>query len=264
MAARWLAFLGRYPLVGFVILSYGLAWAGWWLEYEQGSQFGTWLGYFGPALAALLVAGKTGIEDLLARLLRWRLGLRWVGAACLLPWGLALAAVAVSRLIDPPGAPDVGAGLGGRLALVAVFGTAYGVIITAGEEIGWRGFLLPRLLTRYNALVASLIVGIVWGLWHLPLGFVLEGPSMGALDILLYGLGFNFAAVIYTWLYQHTRGSLVIACLFHSAYDVAALTGGQLSGPGSSFFRLLMLALGITAAILVLTQRADFLRRGEA
>lgn len=252
----------RYPLVVFVILSYAITWPGWWLEVQTGSPIAALLGYFGPAIAALLIAavvtGAAGVEDLLARLLRWRVGLGWYGVAVLLPVLTVIAAVALQGLFSPAVDMRALAESGWRLAILAGFGTIYGVLIAAGEELGWRGFMLPRLLTRYNGLVASLIVGIVWGLWHLPLRWWMGG-SGDALDVLLYGLGIDCAAVIYTWLYRRTRGSVLIASLFHAAYDVAVITAGQVCGPESSFFRVHMLVLGLTAAILVLTHRAEFL-----
>lgn len=127
-------------------------------------------------------------------------------------------------------------------------------VVAAGEELGWRGYALPRLLQRHNALVASILVGIFWGLWHLPVSQLFGGGSPPLVDSLLYGLGVDFASVIYTWIFRHTRGSVLIACLFHSVYDVSLIVAGQIApiAFGWDFpFRLHILVLAVTAALIV-------------
>ncbi|MGD8794328.1 MAG: type II CAAX endopeptidase family protein [Anaerolineae bacterium] len=259
MAARIAAPIKRQPLITFFVLSYAITWPGWWLE-AQGIQAGIIPGYFGPALAAIVVTivteGRPGLADLLGRLFRWRVPLRWYLVAVLVPAASVLSVAAIPALtsggstgFDPaplrPILPE--------LAVVLVFGTLYGVMVAAGEELGWRGYALPKLLARHNALVSSLIVGIVWGLWHLPVGFLFESGNPALVDSLVYGLGVDLAAVIYTWLYRHTRGSVLIAALFHSAYDIFLIVGGQVAQvTGLEFsFRIHVLVLAGIAALLV-------------
>ena len=88
-----------------------------------------------------------------------------------------------------------------------------------GEELGWRGFALPRLLTRHNALVASLILGVIWGLWHLPLVWT-EGAPMYQLPIWLFLVDITAKSVLFTWVFLHTRGSVLLAMLLHAATNL--------------------------------------------
>ncbi|MFB0537313.1 MAG: type II CAAX prenyl endopeptidase Rce1 family protein, partial [Anaerolineae bacterium] len=90
-------------------------------------------------------------------------------------------------------------------------------VLTNGEEIGWRGYVLPRLQARFSALVSSLILGVVWGLWHLPRFWVAGDTESFALATL-----HNIAmAVLFTWVYNNTNGSLLMVTLFHAAINTA-------------------------------------------
>jgi membrane protease YdiL (CAAX protease family) len=263
LVARTLAPLRRHPVTAFFTLSYAITWPGFWLE-AAGISIGTILGYFGPAIAAVVVAflvsGRSGPAELLGRLFHWRVSVRWYLVALLLPAGLVLLPVAIAYLAG--GAPQQAgleqmAGLAPQLALVLVGGSLYGTAIAAGEELGWRGYALPGLLDRHSPLVASLVIGIVWGLWHLPLSFLypVSGQSLG--DAILYGLAVDFAAVIYTWLFLHTAGSVLLASLFHAVYDVCLVVLGPLAtatlGIGS-IFRLHILVMACVALLLVLAR----------
>jgi membrane protease YdiL (CAAX protease family) len=88
-----------------------------------------------------------------------------------------------------------------------------------GEELAWRGFALPRLLTRYNALVASVVLGVIWALWHLPLLWT-EGNGMFHLPVWLLLLDLTAKSILFTWVFLHTRGSVLIAMLFHGATNL--------------------------------------------
>jgi membrane protease YdiL (CAAX protease family) len=88
-----------------------------------------------------------------------------------------------------------------------------------GEELAWRGFALPRLLTQYNALVASLILGVIWALWHLPLVWT-EGGPMYHQPVWLLLVDITAESVLFTWVFLHTRGSVLIAMLFHGATNL--------------------------------------------
>jgi membrane protease YdiL (CAAX protease family) len=108
-----------------------------------------------------------------------------------------------------------------------------------GEELAWRGFALPRLLTRYNALAASLILGVIWALWHLPLLWT-EGGPMYQLPVWLLLLDVTAKAVLFTWVFLHTRGSVLIAMLFHGATNLF-LVSPEVVGTGD--FQVAVLAM---------------------
>jgi membrane protease YdiL (CAAX protease family) len=92
-------------------------------------------------------------------------------------------------------------------------------LIANGEEIGWRGYALPRLQAKYNALTATLILGVVWGLWHLP-KFLSHFNPIAFAWFMVHILAF---AVILTWLYNGTRGSLLLAAVCHASANTAGV-----------------------------------------
>ena len=155
------ALIRRYPLTTFFVLAYALS----WLVYPllQVSPLLGFAGLFGPALAAAIIVaaaeGKSGLRDLLGRILRWRVGVRWYVVALGLPAVLALVTAGVHLLL---GAPTPVA-LGQLSILEPIL-----FVLVVGEEIGWRGYALPRLLATRSMLWASLILGVLWGAWHLP------------------------------------------------------------------------------------------------
>ncbi|WP_333106687.1 MULTISPECIES: CPBP family intramembrane glutamic endopeptidase [unclassified Microcoleus] len=170
----------------------------------------------GPALAAMIVSqvthGKTGIRDLNKGLIRWRVSLIWYIVAVLGSAILLIVAQAVTKLlgltvtiITPPV----------TLSPYVIFGLGVNFLANTCEEIGWRGFALPHLQKRYNALIATLIVGILWGLWHLPLVF-LVGHPMSEFPFVWF-ITIVADAFIYTWIYNSTKGSILLVALFHGS-----------------------------------------------
>jgi uncharacterized protein len=109
-----------------------------------------------------------------------------------------------------------------------------------GEELSWRGFALPRLLSRHNALAASLILGVLWALWHLPLVWT-EGSAMYLQPVWLLLVDIPAKAVLYTWVFLRTRGSVLLAVLLHGATNPFVVSPG-LSSSGD--LTVLLLAAG--------------------
>ncbi len=160
--------------------------------------------------------------------------------------GGAWAAAAPPALTEGPG--------GGPLPVLTLllFFVALALTDGLGEETGWRGFALPRLLERHRALPASLGLGIIWGLWHLPLFWTAGAPLEGR-SVILQLLALPALSLLYTWVFQHTRGSLLLAVLLHAAsnlWGVAVLpsadqdTTPALLRIGATW----LLALGVTVA----------------
>ncbi len=173
------------------------------------------LGAFGPMVAAMIAARVegTGVRALLRPLGTWRVGARWYLAALLLPGGIFAVAAGVydvfghaEPLLYPPDNP----------AFVAA-----AIVFPLGEEIGWRGFALPRLRDRVGPLAASAILGVLWTLWHVPM-LTLQGVSPAL--YLVFVPYMVAGSVLFTWIYQHTRGSLLLAVLAH--------VGVHLNNPG--------------------------------
>ncbi len=170
---------------------------------------------FGPALAAIIVVavadGRAGLRDLLGRVARWRVGARWYAAALALPAVLALAALGLHVVLGGQGSFELG---GLSVLNFAVF------VLIVGEELGWRGYALPRLLDQRSALTASLILGVLWSAWHLPTFFVRGAPQHG-LPFSAFVLLTVAHSVVFTWVYLHARGSVLIAILLHGAINLS-------------------------------------------
>ena len=187
------------------------------------------LGALSASLAAIVLVvvegRKGGLRELLSRLLIWRVGIGW--------WAFALffailPSVAALYLFDLLGGPPVDwSGLPPLYTVVPMF-----IFLTMaagiGEEFGWRGFLLPRLQARHNALVSALIVGAAWATWHIPLFFIKgtsqyeQGVEAGVLPAILGYAAFVIASSIqFTWLFNNTRGSVLLAAVMHGASNTA-------------------------------------------
>lgn len=169
-----------------------------------------------------LTLGRAGVAALLRRYLIWRVGWRWYAVAFLLYPAIFAAAIALNSAWTGT-AIDFGAtmagqffGAGARLPLFILPFFLFEAI-SNGEEMGWRGYVLPRLQARHSALVASLILALFWGLWHLPKYL---GPAAGG----SFSLGMVKAfgdAILYTWLYNNSSGSLLLVTIFHAAGNTA-------------------------------------------
>jgi uncharacterized protein len=205
------SFVKRHPVVAYFVLAYALTWV-----LAPLLTISLLLGVVGlmmPAVAAIVVIalteGRPGLQSLGRRLKLWRVGLRWYVIALGLPVLLSAIVVALSILLGAPAQFEFGPV---SLITMIVF------VLVVGEEIGWRGYALPKLLQSHSAVVASLILGVLWGGWHLPTFFIPGAPQAGIpfIAFLLFTTG---ASVLFTWLYLHTRGSLLIATLFHGAIN---------------------------------------------
>src|SRR5215211_4387846 len=215
----------RHPLVTFFLLAYGLTWAiqipvaAGVLE-GSGWRAVTWV----PAIAALLAAALTGargaLRELGSRLVRWRVGWQWYLVVILGPAVFSLMVAGIYVVLGGPWAEAAPpALLEGSLLFLPLFLLILTLTDGLGEELAWRGFALPRMLTRYNALVASLVLGVIWALWHLPLLWT-QGNGMFHQPVWLLLLDVTAKSVLFTWVFLHTRGSVLIAMLFHGATNL--------------------------------------------
>ena len=162
----------RHPLVSFFVLAYALTIP--LIPLVSLSPLWGFPALFGPALAAVVVAavgdGRAGLKDLIGRVVRWRVGAGWYVVVLGLPAGLALAAAGLHLALGTDSSIEFG---GLSVLSFVVF------VLIIGEELGWRGYALPRLLAGRSALSASLILGALWGAWHLPTFFVPGAPQHG-------------------------------------------------------------------------------------
>jgi membrane protease YdiL (CAAX protease family) len=226
-------YVKRSQLLLFSLLCLVIAWAIWipqavtklsnpQTSFAGGSPLNL-LAVWAPALSAILLSrvkqGKAGLQALFHPIRRWRVGIQWYLFILLYPaaiWFLARAIDAVlGRAFEftipiltffPPEQAHMVA-----VALVFAFPN------TLGEELGWRGFALPRLQTKYNALVSSIMLGLFWAVWHIPMW--IANDVMG-LDLLISVVTITTYAIIFTWVYNNTGGSVLLAWLFHASMTI--------------------------------------------
>jgi hypothetical protein len=175
------------------------------------------LGTFAPSLVALgLTArseGGAGLRALLRRLFEWRVSARWYVFAVGYMASIKLAAALVYRLVT---------GIWPRFGHEAWYVMAAAIVfltwVQAGEEIGWRGYALPRLAARFGLARASIVLGVIWACWHLPL-FFLAGADKYGQSFPVYALQVTALSVAIAWLYWHTQGSLLLVMLMHAAIN---------------------------------------------
>jgi CAAX protease family protein len=231
------ALLARHPLVSFFVIAY----AGTWLVElpyvlsEDGSgllpyssPLAIWMMplsvFMGPFLAAFIMTGVTegreGVGRFLRRFVLWRVGLRWYLFALFgVPVLVVLSAVVI------PGVLGSFEGLG-ALAPLSVLGIYVYVLFLGGalgEEPGWRGFALPRLQSMHGPLLGSLILGPLWALWHLPL-FWTPWNELSAFNVVVFVLSTTSLAIMYTWVFNNTKGSVLMAILIHASFN-GSVTG---------------------------------------
>jgi membrane protease YdiL (CAAX protease family) len=138
---------------------------------------------------------------------------------------------------------------------VILGGTFFSTIMLgqSGEEVGWRGYALPRLAELYGLRLASLILGVVWAVWHLPLFFVRGADTYGQ-SFFIWAMGVTALSVTFAWLYANTNGSLLLTMLLHSAINQSlGIVSGALPGADNPFSFSTSLPGWITLALLWLT-----------
>ena len=235
------SWLSRHPLWGYGLLAYGITYGilfGAVIAIQGGVlQPDGPLGFVlnqvsaaGPAVAALIVLavtqGRQGVGDLLRRLVQWRVGVQWYLFTL-----VAVPLIILSGYRITSGTPIFSI-LAQNWPLFFTFflPVVARIAIETGlaEEPGWRGFALPRIQAKHGPLLGSLFLGLFWALWHLP------NIAFGGQPLSFFGLEIAAAVVtayVYTWVYNHTRGSLFIAMLLHGAINGSSNLISMLVGP---------------------------------
>ncbi len=240
----------RNPLVAFFALAFAFSWSivpiGGFLP-------------IGPLIAALVVLaiieGRLGLADLGRRMLRWRVGKRWYAFAILVPLAMVSVVIGISFALGTP--VSVLDGLDPWYLLIALF--LFRLINPMdgpmGEEPGWRGFALPRLQAKHSPLVATLILGVIVAAWHLPLVF-LPGEELSPI-FLLGTVGVTF---MYTWIYNHTQGSVLMTITAHAAQGVIAFAALGFIGSEETRAVIIYTAVLVLVAIALLAYDWRFWR----
>jgi uncharacterized protein len=211
------------------------------------------LGGYGPTLMAIAFTARAaswaGVRALLGRGLRWRVAPIWYGVVLAGPLLLNLAAMGLHVALG--GQPPHLADLVQRLPRVLLMGVAMLLLGPLGEELGWRGYLLPALQSRMGALTASLAVGAIWAGWHLPM-FWMPSQFLSQIPFPLFLASLAGLSTIYTWLSNSTQGNLLLAILLHAVLNVTSTLWQVVPDPPSPADVLALLSVVGTALPLLL------------
>ncbi len=227
----------QHPLFFFFLMAYTFSWivlipfvlSAWGIMPTFFSFTFTLNPFLGPTLAAFIMTGitegKAGVLRLLHRFIQWGAGWQWylfilLGIPALLLLGIIVLPGALANFhgLPPP--------------LLVSYPVSFVVIFflggSLGEEPGWRGFVLPRLQPRYGPLWGTLLLGVLWACWHLPHFLTpLQGGGPGTsfatflTNFPIFVLSTMAIAIIFTWVFNHTRGSLFIAILLHASINTS-------------------------------------------
>jgi membrane protease YdiL (CAAX protease family) len=192
---------------------------------------------------------------LLRRIVLWRVGLGWYLFALV---GIPVV-MALGTLILPGGFASLRSlGLGYVLTYLSIFPL---VVVLGGplfEEIGWRGFALPRLQPLHGPLLGTLILGLLWALWHLPEFMVPSwaesSGGTGFVAIVRFVVIAIAVAIVTTWVFNNTKGSVFMAILVHASIDTFWIPVGGLGSP-SAVGNSILLSFGVLALVLVVLTR---------
>ncbi len=269
--------VNKFPLTIFFLLVFGLTWpfmivdalgSHEILPFRLSVPLMVVMGYM-PTLAAVIITGltkgKDGVRALFGKLLIAKVGLRWYVVAALGYAVVCAGAIGIANLFGESSVqflsenlPQFSSPVEMVLSMMVMF-----IVITLvnGEELAWRGFALPRLQTKYNALTSSVILGVIWSLFHLPLFFTLTGSSQSGTSIIGFLISTVSMTVIFTWMYNHTRGSVLLAYLLHGAINTWTQIFA-IDHNGNSLVSGALTGLTVLAAvILIVTMGAENLSR---
>lgn len=223
----------KHPLLAYYVLTFAISWGGFVLVvgpaglFNSTSQSAAFLPAVivmlaGPSIASLLltgiVDGRAGYRDLFARLVKWRVSLGWYALAILIA-PIVTAGVLLVLALPSPG-----------LTTAVVFGGLFAGATTVLEEIGWTGFAVPRLRRHYSVPATGLIVGVLWGLWHLLQQIFFIGTYAGGMQPMVFLTLSFFAAVasltayrvLLVWIYDRT-GSLLVTTVMHGMLTASSI-----------------------------------------
>jgi len=204
--------IARNALLIYFVVSIGCSALIAWVSFATGNENISILIPLSPSILAILVTvlgfGRHGLSEMFRGRILGRLNVRWSLIALLLVPIVAAGALLTHSFF---GGPPPGLRTTQLMPQVIVI-----LLISLGEEIGWRGFALPRLQKRFSALNASLVLGLVWGFWHFPGYLIGTGVPMD-MPFAVFLLWVVLATILITWVYNNTGGSILSAILMHSA-----------------------------------------------
>jgi len=259
----------KNPVFSFFVLAYLIMFGSYFsfIILRPGEPNKEWslvwfLGAFSPTISAIIVSWAMGgfnqVKRLLSGFAKWKVDFFWYFAATFLFLGPLLIAFIYGLLGNPV------IGLRPGITIPMLIGQIFFQMFSGpiSEEAGWRGFALPRLQKKYNALISSLILGVVWTCWHTPL-FFLTGATQMTIPFPIYMVLVVTQTIYATWLYNNTEGSLVITTLAHFSFN---LTGTLITGlvslmPPMLFYMTAGPSLFVIVVVVIFVYGAKFLSR---
>lgn len=255
----------RHPLIAFYILSFVISWLGWFPQALYGRGLFPFdhpllglLGAVGPTLATVIVIlaskEKNGIRELFKSLFKLQVSFWWFVFVFGF-WAVVTAIALGIGTIFGQAFPAVG-----QFAWVSLLPTFVTMLLSnVWEEIGWRGFALPRLQENYNDLKIVFIMGLLWSLWHLPL---MLNPTSPMSDLPWYGeIIFSLSlTVIYTWLYLNTARSLFFVSVFHAMSNTVAFALLELGVFVSSYIFVVSVTTIVAIVIILIYGPQRFIK----
>ncbi len=258
--------LKKYPILAFFVLSYTFSWIFWLplviinLEATSYTVLIIIIGGFGPLISSWLISKKLGYWDTLKRsMFKLKDSLKWYLSALLLPFALLLLSYGIFLALG--GKPEFSELMPPFYIypLLLLF-----VMVLGGglEEPGWRGFALPMLLKKYTLFSASILIGLLWGLWHLPLFFI-PGSSQFNLPLHLYIPNAFALSIIFSWLYIKSKKNIWLAIILHGGINAAytfypGMNSIETSFGTLSFYVPITLSTSIIAILLTICYRKIF------
>ncbi len=272
---QFTGFLKRYSLVIGIILMFLLTWP---IDLANSGivpiqfpfivyLFLGWGFIFASVIMTGLTLGKDGVVALLKRYVQWRVGWQWYLAAFLLAPSLIVLAVYINAAlvgVSPDFSTVMAHKIFGKSVYLPLFILPFFLVdlISNGEEIGWRGYVLPRLQARYSALTSTLILGVIWGFWHLP-KYLSHWNTVSFAWFIVHAMAY---AVILTWLYNNTKGSLLLVAISHASANTAGVfmpMANTVSSENMSAYIIFTLLEVITAVIIIIVTGVERLSRTE-
>ena len=285
------SFIIRHPVLTYFVLGFVISWGGVLLiiggpgsipgsreQVDQLVPFAMLAWLAGPGLAGVFltvfVDGRAGLAALRSRMFRWRVGAAWYAVALLTAPLLYMMVLLTLALYSPDFLPGI-LTTSEKTSLL-LFGIAWG-LIGGGflEELGWTGFAVPKLRSRYGVFVTALIVGVLWGALHLIVIFWMADGTFGSLSLalflpvravdLLVG-GLVAYRVLMTWVYEHTNDSLLLAMLMHASLTATMIITGPVGLSGVPFLAhcvVLSVATWLIVGVVAWANRGHLSRQNK-
>jgi uncharacterized protein len=255
-------FVRRHPLIPFFFLAFLFSWYPWLLSLI-GVRTSGGINPLGPLVSAIILTGTlsgwSGIKQLFRRIFLWRVHWIWFAIVLLFPIAVCTISAMINTFAFGAPVPEISLTASWKNLLeqfIFVF-----LFIGLGEEPGWRGFALPHLQIKHTPLQASFILGVFWAIWHLPLFGVEFRPA----QYIPFLLALFAATVLITWIYNHTRGSILLPMMFHAMVNTIGAGYFFKMFTGPDFDRLWWIysvLWALSALIVILIPSSGILNKG--